>query len=40
MDDPHAELETKSQLSSRSGVIKKEDQKLFHQLYKLQIKST
>ena len=40
MDDPHAEVETKSQLSSRSGVIKQEDQKLFHQLYKLQIKST
>ena len=40
MDDPHAEVEMKSQLKPRGSVAKEEDLKLSHQLYKLQIKST
>ena len=38
--DPHAELEIKSQLKLRGSVTKEEDFKPYHQLYKLQIKST
>ena len=40
MDDPHAEVEIKPQLKPRGSVAKEEDPKPFHQLYKLQIKST
>ena len=40
MDDPDAELEIKPQLKPRGSVTKEEDPKPFHQLYKLQIKST
>ena len=40
MDDPHADVETKSQLKPKGGVTKEEDPKTSHQLYKLQIKST
>ena len=40
VDDPHAEVEIKPQLSSRDRMTKEADQKLFHQLYKLQNKST
>ena len=40
MDDPHAEVEIKPQLKSRGSVAKEEDPKPYHQLYKLQIKST
>ena len=40
MDDPHAEVRIKTQLSSRGRMAKEEDQKPFHQLYKLQTKST
>ena len=40
VDDPHAEVEIKTQLNSRGSVVKEEDQKLFHQLDKMQIKST
>ena len=40
VDDPHAEVETKSQLKPKGGVTKEEDPKTSHQLYKLQIKST
>jgi len=32
MDDPHAEVGIKPQLSPRGGVAKEEDQKPFHQL--------
>ena len=39
MDDPHAEVKIKPQLKPR-GSVAKEDPKLSHQLYKLQIKST
>ena len=38
--DPHAEVEIKAKLSFTGGEITEEDQKSFHQLYKLQIKST
>ena len=37
---PHAEVEIKQQLKSRDSVVKEEDPKPSHQLYKLQIKST
>ena len=37
---PYAEVKIKPQLSSRGGATKEEDQKPFHKLYKLQIKST
>ena len=40
MDDPHAEVEIKPQLKPRGSATKGEDSKPFHQLYKLQIKST
>ena len=40
MDDPHAEVEIKTQLKPRGSVDKEEDPKPSHQLYKLQIKST
>jgi len=40
VDDPHAEVEIKSQLKPRDSVAKEEDPKPSHQLYKLQIKST
>ena len=40
VDDPHAEVGIKPQLNSKGSVAKEEDQKPFHQLYKLQIKST
>ena len=40
MDDPHEEVEIKPQLKPRCSVAKEEDLKPFHQLYKLQIKST
>ena len=40
VDNPLAEVGIKPQLSSRGRVTKKEDQKTFHQPYKLQIKST
>ena len=39
-EDPHAEVEIKPQLEPKSSVAKEEDPKPFHQLYKLQIKST
>ena len=38
--DPHAEVEIKEKLSFTGGEITEEDQKPFHQMYKLQIKST
>ena len=40
MDDPHAEVEIKPELKPKGSVAKEEDPKPFHQLYKLQIKST
>ena len=40
VDNPHAEVEVKQQLKPRGSVVKEEDPKLSHQLYKLQIKST
>ena len=40
MEDSHAEVEIKPQLKPRGSVAKEEDPKPFHQLYKLQIKST
>ena len=40
MDNPHAEVEIKPQLKPKGSVAKEEDPKPFHQLYKLQIKST
>ena len=40
MDDPHVEVEIKSQLKPRGSVAKEEDPKPSHQLNKLQIKST
>ena len=40
VDDPHAEVEIKPQLKSRGKMTMEADQKLFHQLYKLQNKST
>ena len=36
---PHADVGIKPKLNPRDGVTKEEDQKSFHQLYKLQIKS-
>ena len=39
MDDPHAEVEIKPQLKLRGSVVKKEDPKPSHQLYKLHNKS-
>ena len=38
--DPYAEVEIKEKLSFTGGEITEEDQKPFHQMYKLQIKST
>ena len=40
VDDPHAEVEVKSELKPRGNVAKEEDPKHSHQLYKLKIKST
>ena len=40
VDNPHAEVEIKPQLKPRGSVAKEGDPKPFHQLYKLQIKST
>ena len=40
VDDPHAEVEIKSQLKPRGRVTKEEDPKPSHQMYKLQIKFT
>ena len=40
VDDPHVEVEIKSQLKPRGSVAKEEGPKPSHQLYKLQIKST
>ena len=40
VDNPHAEVEIKTQLKPKSSVAKEEDPKPSHQLYKLQIKST
>ena len=40
VDDPNAEVETEPQLKPMGSVAKEEDPKPFHQLYKLQIKST
>ena len=40
MDDPHVEVEIKSQLKPRGSAAKEEDPKSPHWLYKLQIKST
>ena len=40
MDDPHTEVEIKSQLKPRGIVAKEEDPKLSHQLDKLRIIST
>ena len=39
MDDPHVEVEIKSQLKPRGSVAKEDDPKPSHQLYKLPIKS-
>ena len=40
MNNPHVQVEMKPQFKPRGSVAKKEDPKPFHQLYKLQIKST
>ena len=40
MDDSHVEVKIKPQLKPRGSVVKEEDPKLSHQLYKLQNKST
>ena len=41
VDEPHAEVEIKPQLKPRGSVAKEEGPKsIFHQLYKLQVKST
>ena len=40
VDDPHVEVEIKTQLKPRGSVTKEEDPKLSHQLYKLQLTST
>ena len=40
VDNPHVEVEIKPQLKPRGSVVKEENPKLSHQLYKLQIKST
>ena len=40
MDDPQTEVEIKPRLKPRGSVMKEEDSKPSHQLYKLQIKST
>ena len=37
MDDPHAEVEIKSQLKPRGSVTKEEDTKPSHQLYSCRI---
>ena len=37
MDDPHAEVEIKSQLKPRGSVTKEEDPKPSHQLYSCRI---
>ena len=39
VDDPHAEVEIKSQVKPRGSVAKEEDPKPSHLLHKLQIKS-
>ena len=39
-NNPYPEVEIKPQLKPRGGVTKEEDPKPFHQVYKLQIKST
>jgi len=40
VDDPYAQVKIKPQLKPRGSVVKEEDLKPSHQLYKLQIKST
>jgi len=40
VDDSHVEVKIKPQLKPRGSVVKEEDPKLSHQLYKLQNKST
>ena len=40
MDDPHADVEIKPQLTPRGSVAKEEDPKPSHQLYQMHIKST
>ena len=40
MNDPHAEVEIKPQLTPGDNESKEEDPKPSHKLYKLQIKST
>ena len=40
MNKTHTEVETKPPLKPRGSVAKEEDPKPYHQLYKLQIKST
>ena len=40
VDDPHVEVEIKSQLKPRGSEAKEEDPKPSHRLHKLQIKST
>ena len=40
MDDPQTEVEIKPRLKPRGSVMKEEDSKPSHQLYKLQIEST
>ena len=40
MDNPHADMEIKSQLKPRGSVAKEEDSEPSHQTYKLLIKST
>ena len=39
-DDPHAEVEIKSQMKPRASVAEEEDPKPSHQLHKLQVEST
>ena len=40
VDDSHAEVEIKPQMKPGGSVAKEEDPKYYHQIYKLQIKST
>ena len=40
MEDPHVEVKIKPQSKPRGSMAKEEDPKPFHQLYKLQTKST
>ena len=40
VEDPHVQVEMKPQLKPRGSVAKEEDLKPYHQLHKLQIKST